>query len=507
MRLRALFSRLALTTAASGLAVTGLALPAQADPKVDVPYVGIFGPEAVTVINGQSKTVKFELYNLSSVAAKDVVLDFGSKTAPISPELGFIAPSGCTDDVCRIGDLKAGERRTLTFTVKPAAATSAAPAETIALSVTAGGKLSDETVIGVVRTDKGGVDLEMADIADLRLSGGASADVPVVVRNSGDQDVKALGLVVLANAITPLLDYTNCERIDEEGVGAVVCVFNDTLPAGGTFTLPAATPLRVKAPAGVAGPFDYQVYVGAVGLTDKFVYDFAKRTTGATGKVLELEAVASVSAAEPDAVEDLNEDDNYTDFAVRVPKTSADSSAVGDAFTGAVGEDDTVQVGLRNLGPSAVIPASPAWIQAAHIRLPTGIQLTRVDERCAPGTSIDDVDETVTDLSEVTDLVCVIMESVPAGDRYLFELSGEILDVAEHKAGAVTVDGGVQDAKSGNDKAALTVAVTSTGGEGGSLPITGAPAGLIAAGGAVLLAAGVIALRTARRRRIVTVVE
>ena len=512
MRLRASFSRLALTTAASGLALSGLALPAQAAPDMDLPFVGILGPEAVTVINGQSKTVKFELYNVASAPAEDVVLRFGSTAAPISPELGFIAPVGCAENVCRIGDLKAGERRTLKFTLKPAAVTSA-PAESLALSVTADGVESDATVIGVVRTEKGGVDLEVGDIADVKLTGGKSVDVPFEVRNTGNQDVKALGLVVMSSGITPVLDYANCERLDEEGVSGAVCVFNETLAAGGAFALPKGTPLRIKAPAGVAGPFDYPVYVSAVGLTDKFVFDFAKRTAGAAGAKLKLEAVASATAEtgpEPEPVEDLNEEDNFALFTVQVPKTAADSAAVGDAFTGEVGEDDTVQVGVRNLGPSSTIPPSASWIQYAHIKLPTGIQLTKVDERCSPGTAPRYIDETIEDLSEVTDLVCLVFDQMPSGSKQLFEISGEILDVAEHKAGSVTVDGGVQDAKAGNDKAALTVAVSSAGGAGGAgggLPITGAPAGLIAAGGAVLVAAGVIAFRATRRRRIVTVVE
>ena len=513
MRLRALFRRLAVLTAASGLALTGPAIPAQAADEPELAYIGILSPETVTVINGQSKTVKFDLYNLGA-AAKNVVLTFGSAAKPISADLGFTAPAGCERNACAIGDLKAGERRSVKFTLKPAASGTADPAGRLTLTTSISGRLSDETSITVVRTDKGGVDLEVGDLADLKLGPGKSATVPVTVRNSGNKDVKALGLVFVGlSQVTPELNYRNCERDVE--IGGLICVFNETLAGGGTFALPPDTPLRVAVSKDAAGPYDYPVFVAAVGLTDAYLFDFSKRTAGAAGRELKLEAVTSIAAAEPNPVEDLNEDDNFALFSVSVPRTSADSAAIGGVFSGAIGDTSTVKVGVRNLGPSATVPASLDWIQYAHVKLPAGVELTRLDERCLPGTSLTGIDEesVATELSEITDLVCLVMEGVPGNGRYLFSLSAEILDVAGHKAGFVEVDGGVQDSKAGNDKAALTVELTAggagggAGGGGDSLPITGAPAGLLGASGAVLLVAGLIAYRTARRRRFVTVVD
>jgi hypothetical protein len=503
MRLRALTSSFALMGA---VAAAGLALPAQAaEGTGDFAFAGIFSSETVTVINGQSKTVKFDIYNLGNTAARDVRLTFGSARKPISADLGFTAPAGCVANACDIGDLKPGQRRSVKFTVKPTSSGAADPARTIALATSIGGKASDETSITVVRTNKGGVDLEVDDIADLTLKQGGSAEVPVSIRNTGNKDVTALGLVVLAPfGLKPELDYSNCEQDPE--ISGFVCVFNDTLAAGGAFTLPDNTPLRVKVPTDAAGPYDYPVYVAAVGLTEKYVFDFAKRTAGATGAELKLEAVAGLSAKEPEAVEDLNEEDNFAEFAVSVPKTLADGAAVGGVFKGAVGDTSTIKVGVHNLGPSATIPLSLTAVQYAHVKVPTGVALTEVDERCMPGTSIDDIDITGRELSEITDLVCIVLESVPDNGRHLFVLTAEILDAPERKAGFIKIGGSLQDTKNGNDKAAVTVELTA-GGEGGGLPITGAPAGLIAGGGAALLAAGLIAFRLARRRRIVTVVD
>ncbi len=506
MRLRALINRLALTTAAAGLTLTGLATPAQAASEMDFAYVGIVVPETVTVVNGQTKTVKFDLYNLSDVAAENVTVAFGSAAKPIPADLGFTAPAECAENVCQVGSLKPGQRRSVTFTLKPTGS-GTTPASAITLFSSVAGKLSDETSLAVVRTAKGGVDLEIDGVTDMKLSPGKSADVPVLIRNAGDKEVKALGLVLMAPyGITPVLDYRNCERLAEGGMSVIVCVFNEGLAGGGAFTLPADTPLRIKVPADAAGPFDYPAYVGAVGLTDKYVFDFAKRTAGAAGKELKMEALLSATAEEPDVVEDLNEDDNYVHFTVSVPKTSADSAAIGGVLRGSIGSEASVKVGLRNNGPSAVIPPGIDWMPYVHVKLPTGVELTEADYRCLPGRSLTDIDETVQDPADVTDLVCLVIDSVKPDKKFLFDISAEIIDSLDYKAGAVTVDGGVQDSKSGNDKAALTVKLTA-GGEGGGLPITGAPAGLIAAGGAALLVAGAIAFRSARRRRIVTVVE
>jgi len=56
------------------------------------------------------------------------------------------------------------------------------------------------------------------------------------------------------------------------------------------------------------------------------------------------------------------------------------------------------------------------------------------------------------------------------------------------------------DRDGGNDSAKITVALS--GGEGGGLPVTGANAGLLGAGGAALLLAGVAGLLLVRRRKV-----
>lgn len=90
-----------------------------------------------------------------------------------------------------------------------------------------------------------------------------------------------------------------------------------------------------------------------------------------------------------------------------------------------------------------------------------------------------------------------------AGESFDFPFRVEIVDTAA-AAGSIVVDGGVQDPDTANNTAEITIG---TGGGGGGLPVTGARAGLVAGVGALLVAAGAVAVVLMRRRRIVTVVE
>ncbi|MBB2945030.1 hypothetical protein FB565_004763 [Actinoplanes lutulentus] len=501
MRLRTLFHRLALSALVSGLAVTGLALPAQAAEE-EFPFVAVLGPETVTVISGQSKTVELDIYNLTTIAAKDVVLSFGTKAKPIGADLGFTPPEGCDQTTCDLGDVKPGERRKVKFSVKPVAG--AGPAIHVPVATWVGGLPSFETSIAVVQTAKGGVDLEVSDIANLKVGRGKSANVPFEVRNTGNRDVEAVGLFVFTaySDVVPVLNYRNC-LVDDE-LGGVICVIDEPLAGGGTFTLPESAPLRIKVKPDAPGPYEYPVIVGAVGLSGDYLDDFARKTAGAAGAELKLQSVPTASADEPAGIDDLNPDDNLADFTVAVPKSAADSKAIGGVFEGSAGQTVSVEVGVQNLGPTGTVPASFQWFPYVHVTMPTGVALSEIDESCLAGTS-------PTELSDIEsldgrDYVCAL-DGVAKNAKATFTFTGEISE-GEHAPGTVTVDGGVQDAKSGNDTAALTVKLTSGGeGAGEALPITGAPAGLLAGGGVALLLAGVIAYRMARRRRIITVVE
>lgn len=484
MRLRSI----ALPAAAAALALGGLAAPVQAAPEPAEPMVGVVAPEQITVIEGKSKTVRAEVLNVGDAAAKGVVVKFNG----VEPSLGLTLPAGCDANGCAIGDLAAGARRTLSFTVAP---TGTDLTSTFEISV--GAFATEVTVVQA----KSGVDLELEPIADLKLGRGASANVPIVVRNTGSEAVDSVGVVLLAEGgLEPLTSYRNCIAEDESPlVTAVICLFEQEFPAGATFTVPAATPLRIRVAPDAGGPYTYSAAAVAVGVNDEAAAALAKKS----GPTLRLQAVRSAGdVTDGEAPDDINEDDNMAAFGVTVPKSAADVAAVGASFTGAVGDTKTIQVGVRNLGPTGVVPGSLDWIPTVRVTVPTGIKLTEVDEMCAPGTGLDDFDFRDIGTVDGRDYVCLVMGRLGKGDAELFAFTGTIAD-GKHTAGSVVVDGGSQDSRKANDKAAIQVQLTAGGG-GGGLAVTGAPAGWVALGGALLFLAGGAIFVLARRRRIVT---
>jgi LPXTG-motif cell wall-anchored protein len=500
MRLR----RLAVPAAAIGLAFAGLtAAPAQADPAPGTPLIGLVVAEQVTVIDGKTKTVRAEVVNAGRTMARGVVLTFGSAQHPVDADVELTLPGSCVQNSCAIGDLAPKARRTVSFTVKM---TGDDLTSTFDVAVGgAAGALGFESPVTLVRA-KGGVDLEVDPISDLKLSRGQTGDVPVVVRNTGTEDVTGLAVLMISESgLQPLTRYRNCEVDPDPELGGVVCLFEQTFAAGTTFTLPESTPLQVKLAADAGGPYTYTAAVIAVGVTDEDV-----SITKKSGPTLRLQATEDDEDEGEDETDDINVDDNVAAFGVPVGKSAADSAAIGATFEGSVGESKTVRVGVRNLGPTGVIPWDMDWFPTVRVTVPTGIELTGVDESCVPGADADaDADDfDFFDAGTVSgrDYTCFVMDRLGKNGTELFSFTGEITD-GKHSAGSVVVDGGVQDGAPANDKAAFGVEVSGSAGGGGGLPVTGTPTGLVALAGGVLLIAGAGAIIVVRRRRIVTVVE
>jgi LPXTG-motif cell wall-anchored protein len=207
-------------------------------------------------------------------------------------------------------------------------------------------------------------------------------------------------------------------------------------------------------------------------------------------------SLKSVGDDYTDAPDDINEDDNIAAFGIEVGKSDADLAAIGGTFKGAVGDSATVSVGVRNLGPTATVPPSLDGVPTVVVDLPIGLKITSGSEDCFPVPARDPS-------SPATEYICLLPNRLAPGKSALFSFTATILDSPDHSAGAVTVDGAIQDKNPANDKAVLDIELTSGGeGGGGTLPITGAPAGWVAAGGALLLIIGGFFFMAARRRRI-----
>jgi LPXTG-motif cell wall-anchored protein len=123
------------------------------------------------------------------------------------------------------------------------------------------------------------------------------------------------------------------------------------------------------------------------------------------------------------------------------------------------------------------------------------------------GTDPDDINE---DLTGATEYVCMLDEGrTVAKASSLFDFTFRLRDDPSAEPGAVIINDESYneetiDRNAANDSAKITVASGDggSGGEGGGLPVTGANAGLIGAGGAALLLAGAAGLVLVRRRRV-----
>lgn len=490
MRLRPI----ALPAALAALALGGLAAPAQAAPEDEEQLVGVIVPEQIAVIAGKTKTVRAEVLNIGPKTAKNVVVDF----ANVDPSLKLALPANCAATSCPVGDLPANGRKILTFTVGSTGDKLVADFE-----VGVGGFTSDVTVV----RSEGGIDLELEAIDDLKIGRGQSAALPITVHNAGTETVGTVGLVVVSEpGLTPLGGYRNClpldevEDLEDAEISGVVCLFDEEFAPGATFRLPAASPIKIRVNKDAGGPYTYSGGVIAVGLNDEDVALLAKKKTG---KELSLDAVSKASGFLDEEPDDINVEDNIATFGVKVGKSVADSAAIGTTISGKGGDTKTFKVGVRNLGPTTVIPFSDDfdWFPGVRVTIPTGVKVTETDPYCMPASGAD-VKKPGT--VEGHEYLCVAQLGMAVGQQASFTFTGTLTG-DESAAGSVVADGGVQDDNAKNDKAAITLTLTDQGGEGGGgLPVTGTPTGWVALGGAVLLLAGAVAAFVFRRRRIVT---
>ncbi|MCM4079326.1 LPXTG cell wall anchor domain-containing protein [Paractinoplanes hotanensis] len=490
MRLRPI----ALPAAIAALALGGLAAPAQAAPEDEMPMVGVLFPEQIAVIDGTTKTVRAEVVNIGPQTVKNVVVNFTN----VDPAVKLTLPEGCDATSCQIGDIKSNGSKVLSIKV---AVTGDKIVSGFEVAV---GAYSSE--VSVVRS-AGGVDLEIEPIGDLRLGRGQSKALPITVHNAGSESVDSVGLAVLGeDGLSMFGDYRNClslEDIEGEdpGVPGLICKFDEEFTPGSTFQVSAENPIKIGLNKDAGGPYTYTGAVLAVGVNDEKAALLAKKKTG---KVLSLDALTKASGiADGDAPDDLNEEDNIAGFGIAVGKSAADSAAVGTTISGRGGDKKTFEVAVRNLGPTSVIPVSEdfEWYASARITIPAGVKLTAVDEFCMPVGGGDDFPKP--DTVDGNEYDCIPHLGLGVGETSKFVFTGTLTgDPSE--PGSIVVDGGVQDGNAKNDRAAITVALTGDGGEGGGLPVTGTPTGLVALGGVLLLLAGGVAAYVFRRRRIVT---
>ncbi|GAA3347524.1 hypothetical protein GCM10020358_62640 [Amorphoplanes nipponensis] len=504
LRMNNLAMRLVLPVALLGMTAVGAATPAYAEAGAARPDLEISVPDRVVTTAGGTKSVPFEVVNTGRTPATGLVVDFATAAAPLDPRLGFQPPAGCTATGCAVGDLATGARKAYTFTVTP---TKELPASGAGLTLSAhdaDGEWHEAVTVTVVRA-AGGIDLETAAIPELKLAAGASAVLPIKVRNNGDQPTEGIAIALAApRYLTFPKQYANCVEVAD--LPGVVCAFDLALAPGSVFSIAPSTPITIAADKAAPGPARYDAGMYAFGLDDEDTdaASLAAATEALKQPGAKLKLVPAVQALAVDDSE-LNEWDNVISFRVRVPLNQADSVAIGDAFEGKVGDTRTVEVGFRNDGPAAVLPPPAKGKHAARVHIPSGLKLTKVDKDCVPD---GDGEPSWNRPGQVSghDYLCVAAASLAPGAKALFSFTAKIENGDNEDAGSITVDGGVQDKKTSNNVAKIEVKLTTgtgSGGTGGGLPVTGAPTGRIAGVGMLFVLTGALALVLTRRRRTV----
>ena len=494
IRLGSLALRLVLPAALIAMTAAAAAGPAAA---AEPPQIRLAALDRIVTVDGGSKTAQIAVTNAGTSPVTGLLLAFGTAGAPIDPRIGFRPPAGCTATGCAVGDLASYARKAYAFTVEP---TAELPAGGAAFTVSvhdAGGRWRESATVTVVPRGQG-IDIGVVSIPDITLAAGGSAPLPIVIVNKGTRPtedgfaVELVGEAVLAFRE----DYSNCVPGPETGV---VCVFDQALAPGASYTVASSTPLTVSVDRTLAGPAEHHGAVYAFGLAA--APDAAKKALGRPGPTVRLVPAVRSLDVEPQDPSELNAWDNVTSIVVKVARNPADSVAVGGTFAGAIGDTRTIKVGFRNDGPADVLRPARGWTQSARVRIPSGLRLTAVDRGCVPSADGEPNGDHPGRISG-HDYVCVATSALAAGEQQLFSFTAEIQDGRNEEEGSITVDGGVQEARTTNNTAVVEVEVTAGGGAGGGLPVTGTPVVPVAATGLLLVLAGGAMVLPARRRRI-----
>lgn len=384
----------------------------------------------------------------------------------------------------------------LNLVVKPVAGAVAGRTGTLAFTARADG-VAPVSYRSTVRIGEG-VDLATTPRLQASSRPGGQLEVRPTVTNAGTRRIDGAVLVYLpVSGLQPARRFSNC-RYGE----VVSCTFTEAIEVGATYAL--AQPLSLAVPPDAAAPTradDLGAWLTPTDFADgvEELTDIDLGRPGSGGPLTLVRQGERGAAAVPQT--DLTEDNSY--FAVQLSITgrnAVDVAAVGSTIRGAKGAKVATKVGLRNLGPATLAGNLFTGDHTfAHVSVPRGTTVVRVDDRCLPA---DDSE----DLVGARRYVCLSDRRLTAGKAALFDFTFRLDADITDGAGTVRVNdravGPVValDSDKRNDVAKILVNPTG-GGAGGGLPVTGAGTGLIAGAGGLLLLAGAVGLLLTRRRR------
>jgi hypothetical protein len=457
-------------------------------------------------------TVDFALTTANSDAMPSATSSSGSAAADAT---GPCTTAGTAftcewDDLIYESDTKLAYAGLVSATPKDTATTGVEGELQVTAKIDDGAAASATSVVRVGEA----VDLDAGDAAEVTAAAGGTTSVTPVIRNGGATTIEGAVLVFAASPqLLGATNYRNCQY----GDGTVACTFDTALEQGASYRL--SSPFQLRPPTdAVPGS---QAPAVAQWTTASEWEDFAEVVDddfwgeSGTGGELELEPVAGSQAAAPQS--DVTPLNDTTVITLTVSGSrEPDLAAVGTKVTKAKSQV-TIRVGAANRGPGTLRPSLFGNNQVpALVRLPTNVTAVQVDPRCDEVATRTYVCATTTTLRpddrEYFNFVLHVDKASGKGGQ--IEVADTLPTITSTRSGSrlKTKAGTAVSPKAGTEVGAKAtglannvaqIVVTSTGGSGGGLPITGSAGSAVvgtASAGLGLVALGSL-LATRRPQR------
>ncbi|MEV4536792.1 hypothetical protein AB0J82_23705 [Asanoa sp. NPDC049518] len=335
-----------------------------------------------------------------------------------------------------------------------------------------------------------GVDLVAGPSTELTRSPGQSFTLPLTVDVAGTTAVERPSVYFTETyAIRAARKFNNCLYVEDRLRN---CWFEGTFTPGASYS--AVWPFVLGADTAAPGTkrteatwltaaeaADYESFLAGHGYSG-----------GEPGTDGELVLTGELGLRPADQA-DTEPSNNRSTLSVTVTgRNDADLAAIGAAVRGAAGEQRSVTVGVRDDGPAAA-ERPGGDVAVVEVTIPPGTTALAVSPECAPLADPD-----VPGLPGAAVYRCHpgSLLRPDSSVEFGFELRFDRAEPADGSVRLVDVD----DPDATNDRAAITVNRTTAPPADGSLPITGAPAGALAALGVSLVVVGVITVFLARAR-------
>ncbi|SNT65007.1 hypothetical protein SAMN05421812_11982 [Asanoa hainanensis] len=330
-----------------------------------------------------------------------------------------------------------------------------------------------------------GVDLVAGPSTEIGRRPGQSFTLPLTVEVAGATAVERPSVYFTqTHAFRATRKFTNCLYVEDRLRN---CWFEGTFTPGATYS--AVWPFLLGADTAAPGTrrteatwltaaeaADYESFLAGHGYSG-----------GEPGTEGELSLTGEVGLRPMADQADTEPSNNRSTLTVTVTGYhDADLVAVGAAVRGAVGETRAVTVGVRNDGPAAA-ERPDGDVAVVDVTIPPGTTATAAAPECAPL-----FDPDALGVAGAAAYRCRPGPFVPAGFtvQFAFELR---VDRSAPTEGSVRLVG-ADDSDTTNDRATITVNRAAAPAPG-RLPITGAPAGSLAALGVLMIVAGVLMTR------------